>query len=234
MVLLAASRPQPGGGARAGAGHHGAYGPAGGMEACGSLTACACPMRPLWRWVKMVLVGKQNKDIVPRLGRHGAAGGGPVRDGDGRPFGWTTRVSGEWTWASLATSSGRRRRAEPHRRGLHTGDRVGWGRPGGQLLQRERRASAPAWWPGAGGLQGDLPDRRGRLARDPEDLSSKISEATAEEVRSAWGVGGGGVAEARGLPAGLESGVNNAHIIDGRTLALSCSSCSPTRGSARS
>jgi acetylglutamate kinase len=52
---------------------------------------------------------------------------------------------------------------------------------------------------------------------DPDDPGSRISEATAEEVRSRLdGVGGGMRPKLEACLDALESGVANAHIVDGR------------------
>ena len=117
---------------------------------------------------KMVLVGKQNKDIVLRINRHGQPAVGLCGD-DGLLFTVAKQLAAGDTdigFVGQIESRGRGR-AAAHRRGLHPGGRVGRRRPRGQLLQRQRRRRRGSRRRGAGRLQGDLPDRRRGLARRP-------------------------------------------------------------------
>ena len=82
---------------------------------------------------KMVLVGKQNKDIVLRINRHGQPAVGLCGD-DGRLFTVKKQLAGGRDRHRLR---GRDRdrgrgRAAAHRRGLHPGGGLGWRRHGGQ------------------------------------------------------------------------------------------------------
>ena len=81
---------------------------------------------------KMVLVGKQNKDIVLRLGRHGQPAVGLCGD-DGMLFTVKKQLAGRARHRLRGRDRARGRgRAQPHRRGLHPGGGVG----------RRRRARA--------------------------------------------------------------------------------------------
>ena len=142
---------------------------------------------------KMVLLGKVNSDIVMRLNRHGqpAVGlsgedGDAVRDPPARRTPSEVGFVGE-----IERVDGRR--AQPHRRGLHPGDRLG----------RRRRATAtpttstptppPARSPRRCGAYKAifLTDVAGWLA-DPDDPTSLNSRATVDEVEAALaGIAGG-------------------------------------------
>ena len=122
---------------------------------------------------KMVLVGKQNKDIVLRINRHGQPAVGPVRRRRPPLHRAQAARGGRHGHRVRGPDRARRRgRAASHRRGLHPGHRVGRRRHGGQLLQRQRRRRGGRRGRGARGLQDHLPDRcRGlaRRARRPVD-----------------------------------------------------------------
>ena len=81
---------------------------------------------------KMVLIGKLNKDIVLRLNRHGQSAVGLCGD-DGSLFEVAKQLvpdaSGRGARPRLRRHdrARRRRRAQPHRRGLHPGRGVGRG-----------------------------------------------------------------------------------------------------------
>ena len=113
---------------------------------------------------KMVLVGKQNKDIVLRLGRHGQPAVGLCGD-DGLLFTVKKRLAGDRRRLRRGHRARRRRRPEPHRRRLHPGDRVRRRGHRGSLLQRQRGRRGGRRRRGAAGLQGRLPHGRQRLAR---------------------------------------------------------------------
>ena len=87
---------------------------------------------------KMVLLGKVNADIVMRLNRHGQPAVG-LSGEDGALFEIRPHADAERGRLRRRDRARRRRRAQPHRRRLHPGDRLGRGRPRGQLLQRQRR-----------------------------------------------------------------------------------------------
>ena len=117
---------------------------------------------------KMVLVGKQNKDIVLGINRHGQPAVGLCGD-DGRLFTVRKRLAGGETDIGFVgdIETRGRGRAAPHRRGLHPGGGLGGRRHRGQVLQRERRRRRGGGGGGARRLQARLPDRRGGLARRP-------------------------------------------------------------------
>ena len=116
---------------------------------------------------KMVLVGKQNKDIVLRLNRHGQPAVGLCGD-DGQLFTVRKRLGGRDRHGDGGRHRARgRERAQPHRRGLHPGGGLGGRRPRGPLLQRERRRRRGGGGRGARRVQGRVPHRRGGLARRP-------------------------------------------------------------------
>ena len=122
---------------------------------------------------KMVLIGKLNKDIVLRLNRRGQAAVGLCGD-DGSLFEVAKRrvqdADGDELRPRLRglDRARRRRRAEPHRGGLHPGRGVGRRGRRGPLLQRQRRRGGGRGRRRARRVQGDLPDRRRGLARRPE------------------------------------------------------------------
>ena len=107
------------------------------MEVRVRARGCASPTRQTVEVAKMVLVGKLNKDIVLRLNRHGQPAVGLCGD-DGSLFRVRKRMlagRGERDLGFVGDDRARRRgRAEPHRRGLH---------PGGRLGRRRRARAAP-------------------------------------------------------------------------------------------
>jgi acetylglutamate kinase len=167
---------------------------------------------------KMVLVGKVNKDIVLRLGRHGQPAVGLCGD-DGLLF----RVS------RLAAPSGQDigfvgqvDRVDVDVL-LHIAQdyipviaSVGADRDGNSYnINADEAAGAVARALGAYKIM-FLTDVAGWL-RDPADADSVISEAGADEVQAALGVVAGGMRPK--LAACLEAihgGVTFAHIVDGR------------------
>lgn len=170
--------------------------------------------------VKMVLVGKVNKDIVLRLGRHGQPAVGLCGD-DGLMF----RV------ARQAAPSGRDigfvgsiERVDTNVL-LHVAEdyipviaSVGADREGNSYnVNADEAAGAVAGALGAYKVI-FLTDVEGWL-RDPADPGSVVSEATANEVRGALdGVSGGMRPKLAACVDALDAGVTFAHIVDGRVL----------------
>ncbi len=167
---------------------------------------------------KMVLVGKQNKDIVLRLGRHGQPAVGLCGD-DGLLF--TVRKQ----LAAGETDIGFVGQIERVDAGvlLHIAEdyipviaSVGADTEGNSYnVNADAAAAAVAEALGAFKVV-FLTDVEGWRA-DPEDPSSRISEATAAEVRARLrGVGGGMRPKLEACLHALSAGVDNAHIVDGR------------------
>jgi acetylglutamate kinase len=167
---------------------------------------------------KMVLVGKQNKDIVLRINRHGQAAVGLCGD-DGRLF--TARKQ----FASGETDIGFVGEIESVDAGvlLHIAEdyipviaSVGADAQGNSYnVNADAAAAAVAEALGAFKVV-FLTDVEGWRA-EPDDPGSRISEATAQEVRERLPqVGGGMRPKLEAAVHALESGVENAHIIDGR------------------
>jgi acetylglutamate kinase len=167
---------------------------------------------------KMVLVGKVNKDIVLRLGRHGQPAVGLCGD-DGLLF----RV------ARQAAPSGRdigmvgriervdvdvlNHVAEDY---IPVVASVGADREGNSYnVNADEAAGAVAGALGAYKVL-FLTDVEGWLG-DPSDVASVVSEATVEEVRGALdGVSGGMRPKLQACIDALQAGVTYAHIVDGR------------------
>ena len=167
---------------------------------------------------KMVLVGKVNKDIVLRLGRHGQPAVGLCGD-DGLLF----RV------ARQAAPSGRdigmvgriervdvdvlNHVAEDY---IPVVASVGADREGNSYnVNADEAAGAVAGALGAYKVL-FLTDVEGWLS-DPSDAASVVSEATVEEVRTAlYGVSGGMRPKLQACIDALQAGVTYAHIVDGR------------------
>jgi acetylglutamate kinase len=167
---------------------------------------------------KMVLVGKVNKDIVLRLGRHGQPAVGLCGD-DGLLF----RV------ARQAAPSGRdigmvgriervdvdvlNHVAEDY---IPVVASVGADREGNSYnVNADEAAGAVAGALGAYKVL-FLTDVEGWLS-DPSDAASVVSEATVEEVRTALdGVSGGMRPKLQACIDALQAGVTYAHIVDGR------------------
>ena len=169
---------------------------------------------------KMVLVGKVNKDIVLRLGRHGQSAVGLCGDDGGavprlarRP-----RRTGSDIGFVGQDRARRRRRRQPRRAGLHPGDRVDRRRPRRAEPQHQRRRGRGRGRARARRLQGDVPDRRRRLAARPgrpERRSSARRAPTRSRRRSTRST----AACARSSQAcvdAIHGGVPRAHIVDGR------------------
>jgi acetylglutamate kinase len=166
---------------------------------------------------KMVLVGKENKDIVLLLGRHGQPAVGLCGD-DGLLFTVKKRLAGETDVGFV----GEIERVDADVLNHIAEDyipviaSVGADRDGNSYnVNADAAAGAVARALGAFKVI-FLTDVEGWRA-DPDDPDSRISEATAEEVRSQLpGVRGGMRPKLEACLHALESGVANAHIIDGR------------------
>jgi acetylglutamate kinase len=166
---------------------------------------------------KMVLVGKQNKDIVLLLGRHGQPAVGLCGD-DGLLFTVKKRLVGETDVGFV----GEIERVDADVLNHIAEDyipviaSVGADLDGNSYnVNADAAAAAVADAIGAFKVI-FLTDVEGWRA-DPDVPDSRISEATAEEVRSHLPqVSGGMRPKLEACLHALESGVANAHIIDGR------------------
>jgi acetylglutamate kinase len=166
---------------------------------------------------KMVLVGKQNKDIVLLLGRHGQPAVGLCGD-DGLLFTVKKRLAGK-------TDVGFVGEIERVDAGVlnHIAEdyipviaSVGADLDGNSYnVNADAAAAAVADAIGAFKVM-FLTDVEGWRA-DPDDADTRISEATAKEVRGRLpDVSGGMRPKLEACLYALEHGVANAHIIDGR------------------
>jgi len=167
---------------------------------------------------KMVLVGKVNKDIVQRLGRHGQAAVGLSGD-DGNLF----RVSRQSAPGGEDIGFvGRIDRVDVDVLNHIAQDyipviaSVGADREGNSYnVNADAAAGAVARAMGAYKVL-FLTDVEGWL-RDPADLGSIISEATADEVEAAMpGIAGGMRPKLQACVDAIHGGVTYAHIVDGR------------------
>ena len=167
---------------------------------------------------KMVLVGKQNKDIVLRLNRHGQPAVGLCGD-DGLLFTVRKQLAADDTDIGFV---GQIERVDASVL-LHIAAdyipviaSVGADTEGNSYnVNADAAAAAVAEALGAFKIV-FLTDVEGWRA-DPADPATRISEATAAEVRERLGsVGGGMLPKLEACIHALESGVGNAHIVDGR------------------
>ena len=166
---------------------------------------------------KMVLVGKQNKDIVLLLGRHGQPAVGLCGD-DGLLFTVKKRLAGE-TDIGFVGDIERvdvdvlNHIAEDY---IPVIASVGADAEGHSYnVNADAAAAAVAEALGAYKVV-FLTDVEGWRA-DPDDPASRISEATAAEVRARLPeVSGGMRPKLEACLHALEAGVGNAHIVDGR------------------
>jgi acetylglutamate kinase len=166
---------------------------------------------------KMVLVGKQNKDIVLLLGRHGQPAVGLCGD-DGLLFTVAKRMTGgtdvgfvgDIERVDVAVLN---HIAEDY---IPVVASVGADTEGRSYnVNADAAAAAVAAAMGAFKLI-FLTDVEGWYA-DPADASSRISEATAAEVRERMaGTSGGMLPKLEACVHALEGGVEAAHIVDGR------------------
>jgi acetylglutamate kinase len=167
---------------------------------------------------KMVLVGKQNKDIVLRINRHGQPAVGLCGD-DGRLFTVKKQLAGGETDIGFV---GEIETVDVDVL-LHIAEdyipvvaSVGADVEGHSYnINADAAAAAVAESLGAFKLV-FLTDVEGWRA-EPDDPSTRISEATAEEVRERLSeVSGGMHPKLKAAVHALESGVGAAHILDGR------------------
>jgi len=166
---------------------------------------------------KMVLVGKQNKDIVLRLGRHGQPAVGLCGD-DGLLFTVKKQLAGERDIGFV----GEIERVDVDVINHVAEDyipviaSVGADREGVSYnVNADAAAAAVASALGAFKVI-FLTDVEGWLA-DPNDAGSLISQSTSYEVRRALdGVSGGMRPKLDACLRALAGGVRNAHILDGR------------------
>jgi acetylglutamate kinase len=166
---------------------------------------------------KMVLVGKQNKDIVLLINRHGQPAVGLCGD-DGRLFTVRKRLAGATDVGMVGEiehvdADVLNHIAEDY---IPVVASVGADREGRSYNVNADAAAAAV----AGALDAFkvifLTDVEGWRA-DPADPASRISEAKAEEVRRRLpDVTGGMRPKLEACLHALESGVGNAHILDGR------------------
>jgi acetylglutamate kinase len=167
---------------------------------------------------KMVLVGKQNKDIVLRLGRHGQPAVGLCGD-DGLLFTVRKQLAAGDTDIGFV---GQIEHVDADVL-LHIAEdyipviaSVGADTEGNSYnVNADAAAAAVAEALGAFKVI-FLTDVEGWRS-EPDDPSSRISEATAAEVRERLGeVGGGMRPKLEACLHALAAGVDNAHIVDGR------------------
>jgi acetylglutamate kinase len=166
---------------------------------------------------KMVLVGKQNKDIVLRLGRHGQPAVGLCGD-DGRLFTVKKQLAGETDIGFV----GEIERVDVDVLNHIAADyipviaSVGADRVG-QSYNVNADAAAAAVAAALGAFKVIfLTDVEGWLA-DPSDPTSLIAQATSAEVKGRLPeVGGGMRPKLEACLHALGGGVRNAHIVDGR------------------
>jgi acetylglutamate kinase len=167
---------------------------------------------------KMVLVGKVNKDIVLRLGRHGQPAVGLCGD-DGLLFRAARRAAPSGQDIGFV---GRIERVDVDvlthvsRDYIPVVASVGADREGNSYnINADEAAGAVARALGAYKIM-FLTDVAGWM-RDPDDPSSLVSEATAVEVQTALAaVGGGMLPKLAACLHAIEGGVSAAHIVDGR------------------
>jgi acetylglutamate kinase len=169
---------------------------------------------------KMVLVGKQNKDIVLRLGRHGQPAVGLCGD-DGRLFTARKQLAGAAGDVDIGfvgeiervDVNVLRHIAEDY---IPVVASVGADAEGNSYnINADTAAAAVASALGASKAI-FLTDVVGWLA-DPADEGSLIAQATLEEVKQQLGgIQGGMRPKLEACVAALEGGVPNAHIVDGR------------------
>jgi acetylglutamate kinase len=168
---------------------------------------------------KMVLVGKQNKDIVLRINRHGQPAVGLCGD-DGLLFTVRKQLAADDTDIGFV---GQIESVDANVL-LHIAEdyipvvaSVGADREGNSYnVNADAAAAAVAEALGAYKVI-FLTDVEGWRA-DPDDPDSRISEATAAEVRERLPqVSGGMRPKLEACVQALEAGVGNAHIVDGRT-----------------
>jgi acetylglutamate kinase len=167
---------------------------------------------------KMVLVGKQNKDIVLRINRHGQPAVGLCGD-DGLLFTVRKQLAAGNTDIGFVgqiehvDADVLRHIAADY---IPVIASVGADAEGNSYnVNADAAAAAVAEALGAFKIM-FLTDVEGWRA-DPGDPSTRISEATADELRARLeGVGGGMRSKLEACLHALDSGVGHAHIVDGR------------------
>jgi acetylglutamate kinase len=166
---------------------------------------------------KMVLVGKQNKDIVLRLNRHGQSAVGLCGD-DGGLFTARKQMAGEVDIGFVGEIERvdvdvLRHVAEDY---IPVVASVGADAEGNSYnINADTAAAAVAAALGASKAI-FLTDVVGWL-EDPSDEDTLIAQATLEEVKQRLGgIQGGMRPKLEACVAALEGGVPNAHIVDGR------------------
>jgi acetylglutamate kinase len=166
---------------------------------------------------KMVLVGKQNKDIVLRLGRHGQPAVGLCGD-DGLLFTVKKRLAGETDVGFVGDIERVDADVLNHIAEDYIPVIASVGADAeGQSYNVNADAAAAAVAEALGAFKVVfLTDVEGWRA-DSDDPASRISEATAAELRSRLPeVSGGMRPKLEACLHALDAGVANAHIIDGR------------------
>jgi acetylglutamate kinase len=167
---------------------------------------------------KMVLVGKQNKDIVLRLGRHGQPAVGLCGD-DGLLFTVTKRLAGETDVGFVGDIERVDADVLNHIAADYIPVIASVGADAeGRSYNVNADAAAAAVARALGAFKVIfLTDVNGWRA-DPDDPDSRISEATAAELRAKLpDVSGGMRPKLEACLDALAAGVGNAYIIDGRT-----------------
>jgi acetylglutamate kinase len=166
---------------------------------------------------KMVLVGKQNKDIVLRINRHGQPAVGLCGD-DGLLFTVKKQLAGETDIGFV----GEIERVDVDVLNHIAEDYIPvvasvGADADGQSYNVNADAAAGAVAGALGAFKVVfLTDVEGWLA-DPADPASRISQATTAEVRERLaGIAGGMRPKLEACLHALEGGVPNAHIVDGR------------------
>jgi acetylglutamate kinase len=166
---------------------------------------------------KMVLVGKQNKDIVLRIGRHGQPAVGLCGD-DGMLFTVKKQLAGETDIGFV----GEIERVDVDVINHIAEDYIPViASVGADLEGNSYNVNADTAAGAVGGALGAfkvvfLTDIEGWRA-EADDPDSRISEATAAEVRERLPeVGGGMRPKLEACVYALENGVEAAHIVDGR------------------
>jgi acetylglutamate kinase len=166
---------------------------------------------------KMVLVGKQNKDIVLRINRHGQPAVGLCGD-DGLLFTVKKRLAGETDVGFVGDIE----RVDADVLNRIAADYIPvvasvGADPEGHSYNVNADAAAASVAEALGAFKVIfLTDIEGWRA-DPHDPDSRISEASAEEIRRRLPeVGGGMRPKLEACLHALGAGVDNAHIVDGR------------------
>jgi acetylglutamate kinase len=166
---------------------------------------------------KMVLVGKQNKDIVLLLGRHGQPAVGLCGD-DGRLFTVKKRLAGETDVGFVGDIERVDAGVLNHIAADYIPVIASVGADSeGRSYNVNADAAAAAVAEALGAFKVVfLTDVEGWRA-DPADPDSRISEATAADVRTRLPETAGGMRpKLEACLHALEAGVGNAYIIDGR------------------